>query len=367
MGVGVLRGVVVPAEVCPEPSPDQLRSAASAAAGWLARAQRPDGSFVYRHHRQEGDLGQYHVVRHAGVALSLYQLAARGDDRALATADRAADWMRSRLVERSGWAALVDKGASEAQLGATALMTAALLARREATGDRRDDLVLRALGGFVRHMQEPDGAFLDRYDLERDRPVPATRSVYSRGEAFWVATGLDRAFPDEGWRQMARRASRLMASGDDPAEPAWFAPWPDQWAAYGLADAGWRLSADEIAYARRLAERFSMELRFESQRESNPVARLVRGGRILGAGLGVEVEGMSALWRLADDDTRLADVRPAMAARARCGAGLLVRRQERSGPPLVRGAWYHRGVTQMDDQQHALSGLLAVADIGRDD
>ncbi len=366
MGVGVLRGVVVPVEVCPDVAAPRALAAAAAAADWLGRAQHPDGSFVYRHDRQRGDLGGYHVVRHAGVTLALYQLAERGDGRALATADRAMAWMRQRLVERRGWAALVEPGSDEAQLGATALLAAAMLERRAATGDTDDDLLLRALGRFVVQLQEPDGAFLDRYDLSRDRPVPGGRSAYSRGEAFWAVTRLDRVFPGEGWRRVAIRASHVIASGHDGAEPAWFAPWPDQWSAYALGDAGWRLSTAEVAYARRLAERFGLELRVESQRESNPVARLVRGGRIVGAGLGVEVEGMSALWRLAGRDRRLADLRPAMAIRARCGAGLLVRRQERSGRHLVGGAWYHRGVTQMDDQQHGISALLAAAAIGAD-
>ena len=49
-----------------------------------------------------------------------------------------------------------------------------------------------------------------------------------------------------------------------------------------------------------------------------------------------------------------------------CTAGFMVQRQETAEtasmwprPGLVQGAWFYRGYTQMDDQQHVLSGLLS--------
>jgi hypothetical protein len=52
----------------------------------------------------------------------------------------------------------------------------------------------------------------------------------------------------------------------------------------------------------------------------------------------------------------------------RCGAGLLAERQPDrrdaaawESPSLVEGAWFRYDVTRMDDQQHALSGLLVAA------
>ena len=59
-----------------------------------------------------------------------------------------------------------------------------------------------------------------------------------------------------------------------------------------------------------------------------------------------------------------------LAQRASCVAGMLVERQldpaEATGMPApdrAVGAWYQFGVTQMDDQQHALSALLLVGDL----
>src|SRR5690606_37427283 len=61
----------------------------------------------------------------------------------------------------------------------------------------------------------------------------------------------------------------------------------------------------------------------------------------------------------------LANLRDPLAARAGCVAGMLVQRQvgpddaaEAPEPDRARGAWLQRGITQMDDQQHALSAVL---------
>ena len=76
-------------------------------------------------------------------------------------------------------------------------------------------------------------------------------------------------------------------------------------------------------------------------------------------------EGFTGLWRAARADPRLADIREPIAERATCVAGLAVRAQsdaaEAAGaarPERVEGAWFRDGETRMDDQQHALAGLL---------
>jgi len=62
----------------------------------------------------------------------------------------------------------------------------------------------------------------------------------------------------------------------------------------------------------------------------------------------------------------LADVVENIEERIVCTAGFMVQRQETAAtasmwprPGLVQGAWFYRGYTQMDDQQHVLSGLLS--------
>jgi small neutral amino acid transporter SnatA (MarC family) len=79
----------------------------------------------------------------------------------------------------------------------------------------------------------------------------------------------------------------------------------------------------------------------------------------------VIAEGLSGLWLVVSEDPRLADLRDPIAERATCNAGLAVRAQSdgedaagAARPDRVEGAWFRNGETRMDDQQHALAGLL---------
>jgi hypothetical protein len=81
------------------------------------------------------------------------------------------------------------------------------------------------------------------------------------------------------------------------------------------------------------------------------------------------VEGLASLWRLASADERLSDLRPKIVKRLRCSSGILAERQVSAGesdrydaPERARGAWFRDGRTRMDDQQHALSGLIYALD-----
>jgi hypothetical protein len=143
---------------------------------------------------------------------------------------------------------------------------------------------------------------------------------------------------------------------------------PDHWAAYGLAELGPQaLGQAEIVYARRLAASLGLMSRVESQSGLTGLRRLFRGEPASGAGLGTIGEGLAALWRLSRDDARLADLSDDLAIRLRCTTGRIVERQTDRAeaavfprPELARGAWFSEdGYTQMDDQQHALSALLA--------
>jgi small neutral amino acid transporter SnatA (MarC family) len=93
---------------------------------------------------------------------------------------------------------------------------------------------------------------------------------------------------------------------------------------------------------------------------------VVRGGyEPRGGWYGVVDEALTGWWLTAREDPRLADLRGAIAERATCVAGLAIDEQsnaeEAAGaarPERVEGAWFTDGETRMDDQQHALAGLL---------
>jgi len=93
---------------------------------------------------------------------------------------------------------------------------------------------------------------------------------------------------------------------------------------------------------------------------------LVRGSDTpRGGGYGVISEALTGWWLVAQQEPRLADLEDQIAERATCIAGLAVREQSdgedaasAARPERVEGAWFLDGETRMDDQQHALAGLL---------
>jgi small neutral amino acid transporter SnatA (MarC family) len=369
-------GVVAPPERCPSVSAADLERSAQSAVDWFARNQRPDGTWLYLYNaRSDTAPDEYDDVRHAGAAMGLYQAAAAGLPRALASADRGTRWALARLTKRDGWAAVTTPG--EIATGATALLAAGLDIRREATRDTRYDGLLRRFGRFLVTQIEPSGAVLAYYDPVRAAPVPGQYSRYYTGEAYWALARLHRTFPGERWGEAADRIGAYLATARDEAEDHW-PPITDQWAAYGLAETVTfperghpPLTVSEVDYARRQAELWGGQARWVQQR-FGPWGALVRGTAVFRGGwYGVMDEGFTGLWRTARADARLADLQDAIAERARCIAGVAVREQADAAdaalsrrPARVQGAWFfHGGETRMDDQQHALAALLRTVPI----
>ena len=374
VGATALRVVVVPPQYCPPVSSSEALESGRASAAWIERSQQPDGSYTYEYDAGDGTYSaDYNSVRHAGVTMSLYQLAAV-DASVLPTADHATSWMEARMARHNGWAALKSpSGAIE--LGASALMLAALAERRVSTDDPRFDVLMHELARFILVMQQDDGSFLLRWLPSTGAPDPGERSKYATGESFWALALMHRLFPGEGWDAPVRRVADYLSLYRDSVEKQKFPPWADQWAAYGLAEmAAWpgkgpHLNEANVTYARSLAERFGFLVRVESQRRDSRFSDLVHGRQARAAGMGTWGEGLDSLWRLAGLDPRLADMREKIGERAACTSGMLAQRQVKPGDsgteadgPLA-GGWFSEGVTRMDDQQHALSALLRSRDI----
>jgi len=366
IGVVLLRVTVAAPQHCPEITPASLQASADASASWIEIAQYPDGRYVYEYDAGADAFSEdYNVVRHAGVTMSLYQAAALGDESRLQAADLGTAWMEERLIEHDDWVALRNPDTGLVKLGASSLMLAGLTQRRLATGEPWYDDLMRRLARFLVVMQLPDGAMLNYWDPGTEAPNPAVRSRYATGEALWALAQMHRHFPNEGWDEPAWRIADYLALHRDDVEDLDFPPWPDQWAAYSLAEmADWPLQDHHIEYARALSERFGFLIRVESQRTGGSLNEPFHGRLTRAAGLGTWVEGLTSMWRLASTDERLADLEPKLAERAICGAGILASRQVTTeasvawpSPALAEGAWFRDGITRMDDQQHALSGL----------
>jgi small neutral amino acid transporter SnatA (MarC family) len=361
--------LVAPPERCPSVTTAELRGSAQASVDWFARNQDSDGSWLYLYDAEDdSSSSEYNEVRHAGVTMGLYQAAAAGLPGALESADRGLEWARERLISRDDWSALAAYG--EVNSGASSLLAAGLTIRREATGDTRYDELLRRLGRFLLAQTEPSGAVLANYVLTSGAPEPGVYSEYYTGEAYWALARLHRTFQGEGWGEAADRVGAYLATSRDEAEDHW-PPIPDHWAAYGAAETvefperRSRLTEDEADYARDQAELFGPQARWVAQR-FGPWGELVRGTYTpRGGGYGVISEALTGWWLAAQVEPRLGDLREPLADRATCVAGLAIEAQsdgeeaaDAARPERVEGAWFIDGETRMDDQQHALAGLL---------
>lgn len=359
-----LRVAVLQPEHCPAPGAAATDAAIANAVDWFARNQLPDGRWRYRYDAGTGrDLGGYNEVRHAGVLLSLEQAAAAGFTEAAPVADRGWAHLDALLREAGPGELAVFDGTDRFDSGAAALAASGWvdrLARRSDAGADR----LVGLGRFLAGQVDASGA-VDAYrDVGRDAASDAERerSRFSTGETAWALQRLAHRFPDAGFAEPADRTLRYVTARRDAAE-RWFPAIADHWAAYALAEADDPAARttvhDDTAsrYRQTLAGRFAIQVRWESQRRPGQAwSDLTRARPATGAAIGTLGEGLGRLAATAPPGPW----RDGLHRQLGCAAGLLVLRQhDPGGPPAVAGAWVTGGVTQMDDQQHALSALLA--------
>ncbi len=382
-GLGVVAVVDRPVPACDGVAEAELVETVLAAAGWMDRARLDDGRYVYEYDRAADSFADdYHDVRHAGVMLSAYQVAAEGHPDAVAVGDAGLAYVQDNLLVADGpdgELATFGRPRSTVHLGASALTVAALAHRRLATGDHSHDELMRSMGRHMLTALRDDGGmwFGTRHMVDGDgepsfEPTVGRTSTFYTGEAFWAFGLLANAFGGEGWDDSARAVARFIAVDRDLEEGIENPPLADQWAAYGFAEMrDWAvLDEPELGYVRSLIEayagRIDRELRREAKRVgdgSGPPDESATISR--GAAFGTTVEALSALWRLSAADPGLADLHDAVGEDLVCGAAVLVARQADAAqaagyarPELVEGAWFSDDVTRMDDQQHAMAGLI---------
>jgi hypothetical protein len=249
-------------------------------------------------------------------------------------------------------------------------MVVSLAERRLATGDSQYDELMHEVTRYLTTLQREDGGFYIGWDIAADAPDTYGTSRYYPGEALWALALMHEAFPNEGYDAHAWAALEFITERRDEVEGVDFPPLPDQWASYGLAEmVEWGLTDQQIDYARRLAGRFGLLVRTESQREGSWYGSELRGRDARASGVGTWAEGLAGLWRVAAQDERLADIKDKTEERLHCVAGILADRQfdaeEAAGyprPGLVEGAWFRNDETRMDDMQHAFSGITYALD-----
>jgi hypothetical protein len=391
--LGVARTVVALPERCGAPTAATVDGAVADTVTWFVNNQRPDGRWLYRYDGvADEDLGDYNWVRHAGVLLSLEQAARFGTGEVAEAAALSAErgWV---AVKREAVTVPTPQGEGRllATTGGSALAGVAWAERRERTGDPSLDADLAAWVRLVAAQVQRDGSVLNQVDTTTGEGIPGTMGPFSTGQALFLMYRTARLVADHGvgiaddLETPARRIGEYIARYRADIEG--FVPdTSDHWSAYGFADLvalpGGRatLTDAELAFARKQIGIAGVQVRYESQRTNTGVDRWLRGRQTLPAGLGTLGESLGGWWTLTTTLPALAPYRDAVESRLACTAGMLVDRQTRGddaqatpSPQRSRGAWFQFGITQMDDQQHALSALLlarvtgAVPDQGRID
>ncbi len=351
---GLLRVTLAAPEVCPTFSRAEGQRSIDAAADWIVRTQEPSGRYLYEYDRRISSAKPgYNLVRHAGGTMSLYQLAIVQQGRnhhVVEAADRGMNYLLERAVDTGAdgiGPALSPRG--PVKTGTAALTLVSLAHRRILTSDQRFDDEMRALGRFLVGQQLSDGGMLNFWDPQTGAPIPEIRSRFATGEAAWGLALLHEAFPGEGWDAPVWAIMDYLATDRDELEGLWPPPWPDQWAAYALGEmVEWGLQEHHLDYAQRLAGRFGQMIRWDAQREG--VAEFTHLPMPRGGGYGTILEGLGGLEWLWLNEPRLAEA--PLRNRLECGAARLVEAQD------ADGAWYYDDQTRVDDQQHAISGLL---------
>lgn len=371
---GIGRAVVAMPQHCGTGQAAQWRAAAQAAVGWFSANQRPDGTFTYNYNAETGaELDDYNWVRHAGVLLSLEQAETAGVATAASVADRARDRVFQN-ISRAGDVAALRNGA-EPTAGGTALLVAALAERHEHRADTTDDELLRALGRYLVAQVQPGGQVDEYSDPDTLEPERGTPSIFTTSEVAFALARMERLFPGEGFGEPVRTITHYVATRR--ALDAGVVPdLGDHWMAYAMSEiVRWpdpeaaRLTADELAWGRKQMGIVGVMTRFESQRTQGWQDEIRRGGVSIGSAVGTHGEALNGWVLVAGVEPALRPQLANVVSTTQCNAGLLAERQvtadeaaEAPHPEKAEGAWLWEGVTQMDDQQHALSALVMATD-----
>lgn len=229
-------------------------------AGYLARAQRPDGRFRYRYDPVEDALGSGdNEVRQAAVAMSCWELLpalppghglAKVAKRALAGLVRDLAWEPLR----AGGEAALPRADREGgpSLGAVALLLRALAVAPAALVDAGPGARAWAgLGRTLSFMQRPDGSWYPDWAAARAGRPPAAKPVFYPGEALLALAEAAARDPGGPWLALARKSAAReledLARGEDF----------DHWTVQALARYG--VVAGDAAAA-RTAVRLAHEL-----------------------------------------------------------------------------------------------------------
>lgn len=345
----------------------RLIQAARAGGDYLLRLQKRDGGFNYYYDAGEDrfESRRYNIVRHAGAALSLFDLyAATRDSRYLESARRAVRFLGTRFRRARGTqGSYVLDYDGKAKLGANGLALAALTRQIELDPRNGNRKGAEGLAKLILALQRKDGSFEMRYKLRGNEQV-LSESLYYPGEAMLGLIRLYGLNHDARLLDAARRGAdyligRQQSMNSLPAD-AWFMQ-----ALEGLVNIGHEKRYTEHAIA--LAEAMISDQYTEDAPEG--YAGGFGPGSPRGTPAASRAEGLLAAYRIArsTEKVRAAKIAGALKASARfqLAQQLTADTAGVRNPRLAAGG-FREGLTSMkiriDYVQHNISSLLGIAD-----
>lgn len=380
---GAARAVALP-EVCANTTSAERRAAITEGVGWIARTQQADGRFLYRYDAIDDRVVPGYVwIRHAGTMMALAQVVETGLDgngQARQSFERALDAALREIVH-SEVDGQVRAGLGEGSIVSTGGSALLLLALTE--GDVVDLDLVDALGRHIAAsvVAGPNDTSVVLEVADRDLNFAAgSVSRFTTGEVAYALARLERRQPGRGWGESVPSILDYLALYK--ADREGFVPdMADHWAAYAMGEmTKWTSQSwmtivgtepggfDDVhlAWAEKQMGMSSVMVRYEAQRTNRGLDRWLRGRTSVGSAIGTHGESLGGWYDVALAVDGFSDRRAGLQDRLRCNAGVITARQidtDRAAaypaPDSVRGSWLWFETTQVDDQQHAVSALVA--------
>ncbi len=199
-----------------------LDNSINLAMSYLSKSTLPTGRFVYYANvdtTKKYNQKLYNALRHAGTLYSMY-LCERyyGDDSLKEKRLLASKYLIDNYVKKVGenMYAVVSKVEEEGGDAATAKLGGAglaLLGLSNLYPEGKVDLkVIQGLGNFIVYLQNPDGSYYSKFDVENSKKDGSFNSLYYPGEAAYGLLFLNEVDPNVKWVNSAKKALIYIAN-----------------------------------------------------------------------------------------------------------------------------------------------------------
>ncbi|HDH96994.1 MAG TPA: AMMECR1 domain-containing protein [Proteobacteria bacterium] len=222
------------APVSPEPlTTERIMNAAKAAADYLIRHQKDDGSFTYIYYPTfDKEAKTYGFVRHVGTTWGFFLLyKATGEEKYKEAGIKAMKFFEKYIqfpLEAPHIAILKYKGRSAA-LGSMAIAALVLADAPEDVLDEKHRDLRERFGNALLFMQIDDGRFYTYFRQAVSKTIPKKQARYYPGEALLALVKLYEVTQDKKWLDAA------IKSADYQVEEFWRTGRPDNWSIQALS------------------------------------------------------------------------------------------------------------------------------------